>query len=159
MTITSDMKRREYNEVYGYLSKDVINSLPEMTRRKMFLEYITSDPTATGWFITRTVVTALGDRFINYMIERIIEVLWEDGEDVTKDSVLDGLATLMECFAKDANSLMEYVRTYREEVLGLDDTQVEEIPEEMVEGMMNKTKSSPKSSPKRDKNGRFTKKN
>ena len=159
MTVTNNMKRREYNEVYGYLSKDVINSLPEMTRRKMFLEYITSDPTATGWFITRTVVAALGDKFINYMIERIIEVLQEDGEEITKDSVLDSLATMMECFAKDANSLMEYVRTYREEVLGLDDTQVEEIPEDIVDDMIGKTKKDSKPTPKREKNGRFTKKN
>ena len=151
------MKRREYNEVYGYLSKDVINSLPEMTRRKMFLEYITSDPTATGWFITRTVVAALGDRFINYMIERLVEVLHQDGEEITRDSILDGLATMMECFAKDANSLMEYVRTYREEVLGLDDTVVEEIPEDIVDDMLGKKTS--KSIPKRDKNGRFIKKN
>jgi hypothetical protein len=91
------------------------------------------------------------------MIERIIEVLREDGEEITKDSILDGLATMLECFAKDANSLMEYVRTYREEVLGLDDTQVEEIPEEMVEGMISKTKKDSKSTPKRDKNGRFIK--
>ena len=151
------MKRREYNEVYGYLPKDVINSLPEMTRRKMFLEYITSDPTATGWFITRTVVAALGDKFINYMIEGVIEVLHQDGKEITKDSVLNCLAILLECFAKDANSLMEYVKIYREDVLGLDDTQVEEIPEDIVDDMISKTKKDSKPTPKRDKNGRFIK--
>jgi len=151
------MKRREYNEVYGYLPKDVINSLPEMTRRKMFLEYITSDPTATGWFITRTVVAALGDKFINYMIEGVIEVLHQDGKEITKDSVLNCLAILLECFAKDANSLMEYVKIYREDVLGLDDTQVEEIPEDIVDDMISKTKKDSKTTPKRDKNGRFIK--
>lgn len=138
------MKRREYHEIYGFLPDDIINKISEVDHCRLFVEYVLRKPTSTGWFIARTVVAALGDKFIDYMLQGIIESLQEDDIPITKDVLVDNLATMMERFASDSNSMAEYVRIYREEVLGISDDDFSEEEE-------NSRK------PKRDAKGRFVK--
>ena len=142
-------EREEYHEVYGWMPSEIINHLPAMDRQKMFFNWIMKKPTATGWFITRTVVAALGERFINYMADGLIRGLEDDGEPVTKESLTAEMTSLMENFATDANILAEYIREYREKELHLDDESCDEEKEETVQ----ESKSW-----KRDpKTGRFSK--
>lgn len=146
------MKRREYHEIYGYLPEDIINKLSENDRRRLFIEFVLRKPTPTGWFITRTVIASLGDKFINYMIGNIVSALEEEDEEVTKDAILEDLQTLLEAFAADSNYLQEYVRYYREEVLGLSDDESDE-GDHAEEILKEKTCNGQK----RDAKGRFVK--
>ena len=141
-------ERREYNEVYGWMPDDIINKLPEIDRRRMFLECMLRKPTATGWFITRTVVAAMGEEFLDYVISSIEEGLKEDETPVTKEELKENLSILFKSFSADSNVLCEYIRRYRVEVLGMDDSEAD--PEEE---MVSESKL-----PKRDSKGRFIKK-
>lgn len=134
---------KEYNEVYGWMPEDVINNLDEIDRKKMFLDWVLRKPTASGWFIVRTVIAELGDGFIEYLLKAITETL----NDVTKETLVEGLEALLESFATDANILMQAVSAYREEILGLDDETLEESESEVK-----------KTLPQRDAKGRFIKK-
>lgn len=134
---------KEYNEVYGWMPEDVINNLDEIDRKKMFLDWVLRKPTASGWFIVRTVIAELGDGFIEYLLKAITETL----DDVTKETLVEGLTALLESFATDANILMQAVSAYREEILGLDDETLEESESEVK-----------KTLPQRDEKGRFVKK-
>ena len=127
------MKRREYHEIYGFLPEDIINKISEVDRRRLFIEYVLRKPTSTGWFITRTIVSALGDRFINYMMGNIVMSLEDEGIPITKDVLVDELQTLMESFATDSNTLEEYVRRYRETVLGIKDDDFSEDDQEQIQ--------------------------
>ena len=144
--------REEYNEVYGWLPQDVINNLSEIDKKKMFVEWVLRKPTATGWFITRTVVAAAGDGFIEYIFQGLTEALEEDGEEVTRENLVSSLSTLLEMFSTDTNILAEYLRSYRTEVLGLDDQDLDP-DEESSESEVEESKL-----PKRDSKGRFIKK-
>ena len=139
-------ERREYNEVYGWMPEDIINKLSETDRKRMFLEWVLRKPTATGWFIARTVVAAMGEEFLNYVLKSIEDGLKEDDIPADKETLKSNLSSLLEAFATDSNTLCEYVRNYRVEVLGLDDNQPD--PEEKPESNL----------PKRDSKGRFIKK-
>ena len=142
--------REEYNEVYGYLPQEIINKLSEVDRTKLFFRWLKRKPTDTGWFIARTVIEAMGEEFITYMIN-IIESLQEDGGlTPTKETVAESLSILMETFATDTNILYEYIHTYRTEVLRLDEETLDEDPQP-------DTKTEEKKSPKRDAKGRFIK--
>ena len=144
--------REEYNEVYGYLPQEIINKLSEVDRTKLFFRWLKRKPTATGWFIARTVIEAMGEEFITYMINGIIESLQEDGGlTPTKETVVESLSILMETFATDSNILNDYIHTYRTEVLGLDEETLDEDPQPET-----KTEEK-KASPKRDAKGRFIK--
>ena len=141
-------ERREYNEVYGWMPEDIINKLSETDRKRMFLEWVLREPTATGWFITRTVVAAMGEEFLDYVISSIEEGLKEDETPVTKEELKENLSILFKSFSADSNVLCEYIRRYRVEVLGMDDSEAD--PEEE---MVSESKL-----PKRDSKGRFIKK-
>lgn len=151
------MKKREYHEIYGYLPEDIINKISEVDRRRLFIEYVLRKPTSTGWFITRTIVSALGDRFINYILSNIVMGLEDEGIPITKDVLVDELQTLMESFATDSNILEEYVRSYREIVLGIQDDDFSEDDQEQIQSkeLLDDKKSC--NGPKRDAKGRFIK--
>lgn len=151
------MKRREYHEIYGFLPEDIINKISEVDRRRLFIEYVLRKPTSTGWFITRTIVSALGDRFINYMMGNIVMSLEDEGIPITKDVLVDELQTLMESFATDSNTLEEYVRRYRETVLGIKDDDFSEDDQEQIQvkELLDDKKSC--NGLKRDAKGRFIK--
>jgi len=142
--------KEQYHEVYGWMPTEIINHLPAIDRQKMFFNWILKKPTSTGWFITRTVVASLGDKFITYMVDGIIRALEENDEPVTRDILIEELTSLMESFSTDANILADYVREYREEVLGLDDDYYEDEKEEGRD-IVSRSKTF-----KRDSQGRFT---
>jgi hypothetical protein len=133
----------EYHEIYGYLPTEVIEKIPEFDRKKLFLNWVFRKPTETGWFITRAVIAELGDEFIEYLIDSIIEGMTLDGEEVTRDDVLDELRGILEMFATDVNILYESVKTFLEE----SDQDSDEDSETPVKDNL----------PPRDSRGRFVK--
>ena len=106
---------RQYHEIYGFMPSDVINRLSQSDRNKMFLEWLSREPTPTGWFFTKTIVAALGEDFINYLFENVYEGIISDGTEVTRENLLGAVKELMSAFASDINILYEYVELYQEE--------------------------------------------
>ena len=106
---------RQYHEIYGFMPKDVISRLSQSDRNEMIIEWLSREPTPTGWFFTKTIVAALGEDFINYLFEKVDEGMNSDGEKVTRESLLEGVKDLMNAFASDINILYEYVELYQEE--------------------------------------------
>ena len=133
---------RQYHEIYGFMPKDVINRLSQSDRNKMIIEWLSREPTPTGWFFTKTIVAALGEGFINYLFEKVDEGINSYGEEVTRESLLEGVKDLMNAFASDINILYEYVELYQEE-----------YPEKQNQGT---TSTTPQ--PRDPKTGRFMKK-
>lgn len=134
---------RQYHEVYGFMPSDVINRLSQFDRNKMFINWLLREPTPTGWFFTKTIVTALGEDFINYLFEKVDDGMNSDGAEVTKESLLEAVKELMNSFASDINILYEYVELY-----------YEEYPEKLNQ----ETASSTVPQPRDPKTGRFMKK-
>ena len=133
---------RQYHEIYGFMPSDVINRLSQSDRNKMFLEWLSREPTPTGWFFTKTIVAALGEGFINYLFENVYEGIISDGTEVTRENLLEAVKDLMSAFASDINILYEYVELYQEE-----------YPEKQNRGTTSTT-----SQPRDPKTGRFMKK-
>ena len=106
---------RQYHVIYGFMPKDVISRLSQSDRNEMIIEWLSREPTPTGWFFTKTIVAALGEGFINYLFEKVDEGMNSDGEEVTRESLLEGVKDLMNSFASDINILYEYVELYQEE--------------------------------------------
>ena len=106
---------RQYHEIYGFMPKDVINRLSQSDRNEMIIEWLSREPTPTGWFFTKTVIAALGEDFINYLFEKVDEGINSDGTEVTREGLLEGVKDLMNAFASDINILYEYVELYQEE--------------------------------------------
>ena len=106
---------RQYHEIYGFMPKDVISRLSQSDRNEMIIEWLSREPTPTGWFFTKTVIAALGEDFINYLFEKVDEGIRSDGTEVTKDGLLEGVKDMMNVFASDINTLYEYVELYQEE--------------------------------------------
>ena len=134
---------RQYHEVYGFMPENVISKLSQLDRDKMFLEWLSREPTPTGWFFTKTIVSALGEDFINYLFEKVDDGMNSDGTEVTKESLLEAVKELMNSFASDINILYEYVELY-----------YEEYPEKLNQ----ETASSTMPQPRDPKTGRFMKK-
>ena len=133
---------RQYHEIYGFMPKDVISRLSQSDRNEMIIEWLSREPTPTGWFFTKTIVAALGEDFINYLFEKVDEGINSDGTEVTREGLLEGVKDLMNAFASDINILYEYVELYQEE-----------YPEKL-----NKETSFTAPQPRDPKTGRFMKK-
>ena len=125
------------------MPENVINKLSQLDRDKMFLEWLSREPTPTGWFFTKTIVTALGEDFINYLFEKVDDGMNSDGTEVTREGLLEAVKDLMNAFASDINILYEYVELYQEE-----------YPEKLNQ----ETVSSTVPQPRDPKTGRFMKK-
>ena len=134
---------RQYHEIYGFMPKDVISRLSQSDRNEMIIEWLSREPTPTGWFFTKTVIAALGEDFINYLFEKVDEGMNSDGEKVTRESLLEGVKDLMNAFASDINILYEYVELYQEE-----------YPEKLNQETISSTVPQPRD----PKTGRFMKK-
>ena len=133
---------RQYHEIYGFMPKDVINRLSQSDRNEMIIEWLSREPTPTGWFFTKTVTAALGEDFINYLFEKVVEGMNSDGTEVTRDGLLEAVNDLMNSFASDINILYEDVELYQEE-----------YPEKQ-----NRVTVSTEPQPRDPKTGRFMKK-
>ena len=134
--------KREYNEVYGWMPESIINHLSQVDRMLLFLDWVNREPTEAGKFVATVVVRQMGDEFIEYMFKKVYESLQEDGE-VTKEDVIEGVKALMESFATDPNTLVQFIDYYLDET---DSESEEKVTEE------SKKKQG------RDAKGRFTKK-
>ena len=134
---------RQYHEIYGFMPKSVIDRLSQSDKNEMIIEWLSREPTPTGWFFTKTIVAALGEGFINYLFEKVDEGMNSDGTEVTRESLLEGVKDLMNAFASDINILYEYVELYQEE-----------YPEKQNQ----ETASSTVPQPRDPKTGRFMKK-
>lgn len=106
---------RQYHEIYGFMPKDVISRLSQSDKNEMIIEWLSREPTPTGWFFTKTVIATLGEDFINYLFEKVDEGMNSDGTEVTREGLLEGVKDLMNAFASDINILYEYVELYQEE--------------------------------------------
>ena len=106
---------RQYHEIYGFMPKDVISRLSQSDKNEMIIEWLSREPTPTGWFFTKTIVAALGEDFINYLFEKVDEGMNSDRTEVTREGLLEGVKDLMNAFASDINILYEYVKLYQEE--------------------------------------------
>lgn len=135
----------EYHEIYGWLPKSAIDCIPEYERRKAFAAWVTKSPNPAGRYIVNVVVKSLGDDFLKYVIDGLINCIVVDGDDLTADLVKDELTQVLDSWATDNNLLMMAVDDYRENVLHLD-----EIP-------FDDKEEKPKSLPKRGPDGRFIK--
>ena len=133
---------RQYHEIYGFMPSDVINKLSQSDRNKMFLEWLSREPTPTGWFFTKTIVAALGEDFINYLFENVYEGIISDGTEVTRENLVGAVKELMSDFESDINIMYEYVESYQEE-----------YPEKQNRGTVSTV-----SQPRDPKTGRFMKK-
>ena len=133
---------RQYHEIYGFMPKSVIDRLSQSDKNEMIIEWLSREPTPTGWFFTKTVIAALGEGFINYLFEKVDEGMNSDGTEVTREGLLEGVKDLMNAFASDINILYEYVELYQEE-----------HPEKQNQGT-----TSPMPQPRDPKTGRFMKK-
>ncbi len=134
---------RQYHEIYGFMPKSVIDRLSQSDKNEMIIEWLSREPTPTGWFFTKTIVAALGEDFINYLFEKVDEGMNSDGTEVTKENLLEAVKDMMNVFASDINTLYEYVELYQEE-----------YPEKLN---LNRT-SSTVPQPRDPKTGRFMKK-
>ena len=134
---------RQYHEIYGFMPKSVIDRLSQSDKNEMIIEWLSREPTPTGWFFTKTIVAALGEGFINYLFEKVDEGMNSDGEEVTREGLLEGVKDLMNAFASDINILYEYVELYQEE-----------YPEK--QNLERTTSTVPQ--PRNPKTGRFMKK-
>lgn len=106
---------RQYHEIYGFMPKSVIDRLSQSDKNEMIIEWLSREPTPTGWFFTKTVIATLGEDFINYLFEKVDEGMNSDGTEVTREGLLEGVKDLMNAFASDINILYEYVELYQEE--------------------------------------------
>lgn len=106
---------RQYHEIYGFMPKSIINRLSQSDKNEMIIEWLSREPTPTGWFFTKTIVAALGEDFINYLFEKVDEGMNSDGTEVTKENLLEAVKDMMNVFASDINTLYEYVELYQEE--------------------------------------------
>lgn len=97
------------------MPKSIINRLSQSDRNEMIIEWLSREPTPTGWFFTKTIVAALGEDFINYLFEKVDEGMNSDGTEVTKENLLEAVKDMMNVFASDINTLYEYVELYQEE--------------------------------------------
>ena len=135
----------EYHEIYGWLPKSAISYIPESERRKAFAAWVIKSPNPAGRYIVNVVVKSLGDDFLKYVLDGLINCIVVDGDDLTADLVKDELTRVLDSWATDTNLLMMAVDDYRENVLHLD-----KIP-------FDEEEKKPKSTPKRDSKGRFIK--
>ena len=97
------------------MPKSVIDRLSQSDKNEMIIEWLSREPTPTGWFFTKTIVAALGEDFINYLFEKVDEGMNSDGTEVTKENLLEAVKDMMNVFASDINTLYEYVNLYQEE--------------------------------------------
>ena len=167
-------KKREYNVVYGFMPVEIVNHLSQEDRHKMFLDWITREPTETGWFITKTIIHALGEEFLDFVVRNVMNSLnpddYESREDFKKE-VVDLLTSTIEGFASDINTLYEYIEDFKEAGGSVQVKEAEPVdvpvtePEVPVEKKAKKTTGRTKKvttkksgQQKRDSKGRFTSK-
>ena len=105
---------KEYNQVYGWLPQEVIANLSMEDKGRCFIEWLKRTPTDAGWLVVSAVVKELGNRFIQYMMDSILEGILMVGDEPTKEEILEGMKSLATLFATDGNILYGFVAEYQE---------------------------------------------
>lgn len=105
---------KEYNQVYGWLPQEVIANLSTEDKGRCFIDWLKRTPTDAGWLVVSAVVKRLGDRFIQYMMDSILEGILMVGDEPTKEELLEGMKSLATLFATDGNILYGFVAEYQE---------------------------------------------
>ena len=105
---------KEYNQVYGWLPQEVIANLSMEDKGRCFIDWLKRTPTDAGWLVVSAVVKKLGDRFIQYMMDSILEGILMVGDEPTKEDILEGMKSLATLFATDGNILYGFVAEYQE---------------------------------------------
>jgi hypothetical protein len=105
---------REYNQVYGWLPQEVIANLSLEDKGRCFIDWLKRTPTDAGWLVVSAVVKELGDGFIKYMMDSILEGILMVGDEPTKEELLEGMKSLATLFATDGNILYGFVAEYQE---------------------------------------------
>lgn len=105
---------KEYNQVYGWLPQEVIANLSMEDKGRCFIEWLKRTPTDAGWLVVSAVVKELGNRFIQYMMDSILEGILMVGDEPTKEDILEGMKSLATLFATDGNILYGFVAEYQE---------------------------------------------
>ena len=111
---------KEYNQVYGWLPQEVIANLSMEDKGRCFIEWLKRTPTDAGWSVVSAVVKELGNRFIQYMMDSIMEGILMVGDEPTKEEILEGMKSLATLFATDGNILYGFVDEYQEFLEGSD---------------------------------------
>ena len=143
------MENKEiYNEVYGWMPKNLVNKLPNEVRLRLITMWLNRHATDTGWFIVAAVLKELGDEFIKYLFNQVITSIKEDGDEPERGQVINIIRSTLEAFASDTNILFNFVQDYFK--------QKGEIPFVDVSSLM--PGGEEKESQPRDSKGRFTKK-
>jgi len=132
----------EYNEVYGFMPDDIINHLSEADRKRMFALWVLRKPTRVNKIITNAVLAWLGEEFLEFLFTTVQESLEADEEEVTIESLSEGVGNLIQIFETDVNILATYVGYY-----------LESHQDEEKEVEVEETNKQP-----RDSRGRFAKK-
>lgn len=102
----------KYHELYGWMPRDIAEKIPEVDRKRMFIDFVLREPTNAGRYIVVATLTSLGVDFFNYLCEQIAEGMISEGENPTFDSVVESLKDLFVQFATDPNLMMEYIEEY-----------------------------------------------
>ena len=105
---------KEYNQVYGWLPQEVIANLSMEDKGRCFIDWLKRTPTDAGWLVVSAVVKELGNRFIQYMMDSILEGILMVGDEPTKEEILEGMKSLATLFATDGNILYGFVAEYQE---------------------------------------------
>lgn len=71
------------------------------------------EPTETGWFITKTIIYAIGEEFLNFVVRNVMNSLNPDDYESREDLKKKVIATI-ERFASDINILYEYIEDFKE---------------------------------------------
>ena len=111
---------KEYNQVYGWLPQEVIANLSMEDKGRCFIDWLKRTPTDAGWLVVSAVVKELGNRFIQYMMDSILEGILMVGDEPTKEELLEGMKSLATLFATDGNILYGFVAEYQEFLEGSD---------------------------------------
>ena len=111
---------KEYNQVYGWLPQEVIANLSMEDKGRCFIDWLKRTPTDAGWLVVSAVVKELGNRFIQYMMDSILEGILMVGDELTKEDILEGMKSLATLFATDGNILYGFVAEYQEFLEGSD---------------------------------------
>lgn len=120
------------------MPQSVIDHISDRDRKILFLDWISREPSETGWIIVSATVKELGEEFIEYVFRVTYESLLEDGVP-TREELISNVTTLFTSFATDLNIFAQFVDNFLDE--DLDNDQKEE-----------------KTLPQRDEKGRFIKK-
>ena len=135
--------KSKYHEVYGWMPQDIINRLNPIDKSRMIINFIMREPTLAGWKIVSATIKELGDNFLEYMLQDIINLYQGNEESVTKETLIGDIKDMITSFATDTNTFRNYVDIYLEKN---SDSDVEDDAE-------------PKNQmPGRDAKGRFIKK-